>query len=74
MNLIYNYKVNQLISDMCSHIKYFEIKFYGLILKKNELTHFLDCRNLFELSKFSFSSVKFVEYISTLQYEFNNRF
>jgi hypothetical protein len=61
---------------MFSHIKSFEIKFKLLRsrIKKNELTHFPNCKNLFESSKFSLSTVKFVEVISILQQEFSNRF
>jgi hypothetical protein len=61
---------------MLSHIKSYEIKLKLLRshIEKNELTHFPNCKKLFESSKFSLSSDKFVEAISILQQEFNNRF
>lgn len=67
---------NQLISDMYFHIKSFEIKLKLLKshIEKNELIHFPNCKTLFESSEFSLSTVKFVETISILQQEFNNRF
>lgn len=67
---------NQFISGMWSHIKTFETMLKLLLshIEKNELTHFPACKSLFESLIFSFLTVKFVEAISTLQYEFNNRF
>jgi len=67
---------NQLIPDMWFHIKSFEMKLKLLQthIEKNELTHFPNCKKLFESSEFSLSRVKFVEAISILQQEFNNRF
>jgi len=67
---------NQLIPDMWFHIKSFEIKLKLLQthIETNELAHFPNCKKLFESSEFSLSTVKFVETISILQQEFNNRF